>query len=139
MANPNRTFKQPRRINAVSVTLLLLLAGAGYVAFSAWPVVALNADVKNVLEDALPRLYRANLLPEPESTIGSEEVRQLLIEQLQALAVADPETALTIARDARRVAIAVKVETVIDLKAIQKKFPVTLNPRVETSAARVSY
>lgn len=139
MANISRTYRQPRRFNVVSLTLLVLLGGAGYVAFSSWPVIALNSDLKNVLEDALPRLYRANLLPEPESSIGSEQVRQGLIEKLGALGIADPESAMTITRDSRIVAIAVKVDAAIDLKLVNKKIPVPLHPRVETSAARVTY
>ena len=46
---------------------------------------------------------------------------------------------MTITRDSRTVAIAVKVDAVIDLKWINKKIPVPLHPRVETSAARVAY
>jgi hypothetical protein len=139
LANVTRTYKQPRRLNAVSLALLLLAGGAGYLGFSSWPVIALNSDVKNVLEDALPRLYRANLLPEPESTIGTEEVKQALIEKLTALGIADPEAAMTITRDVRLVALAVKIDTTIDLKLAGRKIPITLNPRAETSAARVSY
>ena len=139
MGNGSRTYKQPRRFNVVSLTLLLLLAAAGYVAFAAWPVYTLNSDIKNVLEDALPRVYRANLLPEPESNIGSDQVRAALLEKLEALGIADPETALTITRDQRLVTITVKVDTALDLKLISKKIPVSLNPRVETSAARVTY
>jgi hypothetical protein len=118
---------------------LLLVAAAGYVAFSAWPVVSLYSDVKTTLDDALPRLYRANLLPESEAAIGTEEVRQMLIEKLADLGVGDPGTATTITHDAQTVAIAVKVEATIHLKLVGKKIPVTLNPRVETSAARVTY
>jgi hypothetical protein len=133
------TYRQPRRINAVSVTLLVLLVAAGYVGFCAWPVIALNADVKSALEDALPHLYRANLLPEPESTTGAEEVRQSLIERLTALGIPAPDASLAIARDARTVAITVRVTTEIDLKLIRKKIPLALNPRVATSAERVTY
>lgn len=139
VSNERRTYTQPRRINVVSVTLLLLLAAAVYVGLAAWPVITLNADVKTVLEDALPRLYRTNLLPEPESSLGGEQVRQAVIEKLGALGIPDPETALTITRDARTVAIAVKTTTAIDLKLVRKKIPVTLSPRVETSAERVSF
>ena len=139
MANASRSYTQPRRVNAVSITLLLLLLFAGYLAFSAWPVVALYIDVKSALEDAVPRLYRANLLPDSESEIGTDEVRQTLIEKLTTLGVPDLGTAMTITRDERVVAIAVKLDTAIDLKLIGKKIPVALNPRVETSAARVSY
>ena len=123
----------------MSVTLLVLLVAGGYVAFTAWPVITLQSDVKNALEDALPRLYRANLLPEPESSTVHEEVRGGLIEQLTTLGVPDPAAALTISRDTQKVTIAVKVAATIDLKLIGKKIPVTLNPRVETSAARVAY
>lgn len=139
MANASRKYTQPRRVNAVSITLLLLSLAACYLAFAAWPVISLHADVKSALEDALPRLYRANLLPDSESEIGAEEVRQTLIEKLTALDIPDPGTAMTITRDARVVAIRVKLDTAIDLKVIGKKIRVTLNPRVETSAARVSY
>ncbi len=139
MANASRSYTQPRRVNAVSITLLLLLLFAGYLAFSAWPVVSLYTDVKSALEDAVPRLYRANLLPDSESEIGTGEVRQTLIEKLTTLGVPDPGTAMTITRDERVVAIAVKLDTAIDLKLIGKKIPVALNPRVETSAARVTY
>ena len=139
MATPDRKYRQPRRFNAVSLALLLALFAAAYVAFASWPTVALHADVKSLLEDALPRLYRANLLPEPESTVGSEEIRQGVIEKLTALGIADPENALTISRDARVVAMAVRLRTAIDLKLIHRKIPLTLNPRVETSAERVSF
>lgn len=139
MGSDTRKYKQPRRLNAVSVVLLASLAAVGYVAFSAWPVVTLNADVKNVIEDALPRLYRANLLPEDEATIGADQIRLDLIGKLTSLGVSDPETALTITRDAHVVAIATRITTAIDLKLLRRKIPLTLNPRVETAAARVSY
>jgi hypothetical protein len=136
---PARGYRQPRRLNAVSLTLLVLVVIAAYVGFSAWPVVVLHADIKDALEDALPRLYRANLLPESESDVGAEQVHQLLLEKLTTLGVADPDTALTITRNSQTVSIAVKVNAAINLKLIHKVIPVALNPRVETSAARVAY
>ena len=139
MPNDARTYKQPRRINAVSLTLLALLAAAGYVGYASWPVVSLNSEAKNIIEDALLPLYRANLLPEPDSTVGSDQVRQVLIEKLTAAGVPDPDATLTITRDARVVSIALKIATAIDLKLIKKKIPVALNPRVETNAERVKF
>jgi hypothetical protein len=139
VADQTRKYKQPRRINAVSVVLGILLVSAGYVAFSSWPVFGLSSDVKNELDDALPRLYRANLLPEPEATIGAEEIRRSLIERLTTLGIANPESALTIARDTRVVTIGVDFTTAIDLHLIGKKIPVNLHPRAETSAERVSF
>lgn len=139
MAAGARGYRQPRRLNVVSISLALFLVITGYAAFAAWPVISLNADVRSALDDALPKVYRANLLPEGESALAVEEARRLLLDKLITLGVSNPDGALTITRDARTVAIAVKVQTAIDLKVIGKKIPVTLDPRVETSAARVSY
>lgn len=139
MANSNRTYKQPRRFNVVSLFLLVVLAAAGYVAYAAWPVLSLNGDIKDILEEALPRLYRANLLPEPECTIGTEQVRQTVLEKLTALGIGEPEAALTVTRDPRLVALGVNLNAAIFLKLIGKTIPVRLSPRVETSAARVAY
>jgi len=134
-----RRYQQPRRLNVVSVSLLVLLLIAGYVGYSAWPVILLNADVRSAIEDVLPQLYRANLLPEPESTVATDEARRVLVGKLTSLGVANADAVLTMTRDQKLVAIAVKLDTAIDLKVVGKKFPLTLNPRVETSAARVSY
>jgi hypothetical protein len=139
MAAGARGYRQPRHLNVVSISLALLLAVAGYAAYVAWPVISLNADVRSALDDVLPKIYRANLLPEGESAVAADEARRRLVEQLTTLGVPDPEAALTITRDSKVVAIAVKVDTAVDLKVIGKKIPVTLNPRVETGAARVSY
>ena len=133
------TYKQPRRINAVSVTLAVLVLAAAYVGYRAWHVVSLHADVKNVMEEALPRLYRANLLPDPECNIAAEEVRANLVEKLTALGIGEPEKALTLSRDPQEVAITVRIVSTMELPAIGRRFPVTLAPRVHTSAARVVY
>jgi hypothetical protein len=132
-------YQQPRRINAVSISVLVLLAAACYTVFSAWPVAMLHTDVKAVLDDALPRLYRANLLPEPESANGVDQIRQELVEKLTALGIAEPDAALSITRDTRIVAITAKIVTAIHLKLIHRSIPLTLHPRVETSAERVVY
>lgn len=139
MATGGRGYRQPRRLNAVSISVVLVLAVLGYTTFVAWPVIALNADVRSAMDDVLPKVYRANLLPEGESAVAADEARKLLLDKLTALGVANPDAALSITRDAQTVAISVRLETAVDLKLLGKKLPLTLNPRVETSAARVAY
>lgn len=139
MGNGPRSYRQPRRLNPVSISLLLFLAIAGYLGFAGWPVIALNANVRSVMEDALPKLYRANLLPDTEAAMAADEARRVLVERLTALGVANADGVLTMTRDSKTVAIAVRLDTAVDLKLVGKKIPLTLNPRVETSAARVSY
>ena len=139
MGGTARNYRQPRRLNFVSISLLLFLVIAGYLAFAAWPVISMNANVRSAMEDALPKLYRANLLPDTEAVTAAEETRRVLVERLTALGLANADGTLTMTRDSKVVAIAVRLDTAIDLKIIGKKIPLTLNPRVETSAARVSY
>lgn len=133
------TYKQPRAINAVSLTLFAIVGLAGYAAFAGWPILTLNADIKSAMEDALPRLYRANLLPEPESTTAADQIRQSLTEQLTQLGIEQADAMLHVVRDSTSVAIDVNVVRSLDLKWLHLKFPVRLHPHVETSAARVSY
>ena len=116
MPTPDRKYRQPRRLNAVSVTLLVVLFCAGYFAFACWPTMALHSDVKSALDDALPKLYRANLLPEPESSIGIEQVRQDVLARLTLLGIPDPESALSMSHDSHTVALSVRLRTAIDLK-----------------------
>lgn len=139
MADGVRRYRQPRSLNVVSLALVLLLVIAGYGAYAAWPVISLNADVRSAIDDTLPKLYRANLLPDSEAAIAADEARRLLLEKLTTLGVANADSALTMTRNAKTVAISVRLETAVDLKVLGKKIPLTLNPRAETSAARVSY
>jgi hypothetical protein len=132
------TYRQPRALNLVSATLLLVAAALGYVGYAAWPLVALNADLKNVVEDAVPRLYRANLLPEPESSQSAEQLRQAVVEQLTRLGIENAESALSLSRDEHRVAVALRIRRALDLKLIHYSIPITLHPSAATSAARVS-
>jgi hypothetical protein len=133
------SYKQPRRLNAVSLTLLGLALLAAYIGYEAWPTVTLNADLSSAVEDALPRLYRANLLPEPESSVAADEIQQSLVDKLGALGMDHPEQLVTITRDLKTVAVRVRTRVVVDLPLLHLKLPITLNPHAETSAERVVY
>jgi hypothetical protein len=84
-------YKQPRRINGVSITLLLIVCAVGWVGYSAWPIISVNANVKNELGEALPRVYKANLLPEPTSTDAITRVHDELMSKMKKLGVDDPK------------------------------------------------
>jgi hypothetical protein len=133
------SYKQPRRLNAVSLTLLGLALLAAYIGYEAWPTVTLNADLASAVEDALPRLYRANLLPEPESSVAADEIRQSLVDKVGALGLDQPEELVTITRDAKTVAVRVRARVMVTLALLHLKLPITLSPHAETSAERVSY
>lgn len=132
-------YKKPRRINGVSVSLFLFFAAAVYAAVCAWPVIAQRADAQNALEDALPKVYRANLLPEPEATVAASRVRDTLVERLGTLGIPEPEKALTVKRDTAVVALDLDWAAKVSLVGTTHAFPIKLHSHAETSAARVSF
>lgn len=132
-------YKQPSSLNGVSVALVLLLAAAVWVGLSAWPVLAINSNVKNEIEDALPRLYRANLFPEPNSTAEATTIHDELVEKLKALGVDDPDFQVAIARDDKLVSIEVRYRARLQMKGLRKTYVLAMRPRVQTGAARVEW
>lgn len=132
-------YKKPRRINAVSVSLFLIVAASAYAAVCAWPIIAQRADAQNALEDALPKVYRANLLPEPEATVAASRVRDMLVERLGSLGIPDPDRALEVKRDNAIVALDLDWPAKVSLLGTTHSFPIKLHTHAETSAARVSF
>ena len=86
-------YKQPNAINGVSIALVVLVAATAWLGVSAWPVIALNSNVKNELNDALPRVYRANLRDEPGATIETTRLHDELEAKIRALGVDDGKLA----------------------------------------------
>jgi len=132
-------YKQPKAINGVSIGLVVLVAATAWIGVSAWPVIALNSNVKNELNDALPRLYRANLRDEPGATVEATRLHDELLTKIRGLGVDDGKLAVEIARSAKTVAIEVRYQAAVQLLGLKKTHVVSLHPRVETDAARVEW
>jgi hypothetical protein len=132
------TYKQPRRLNSVSVTLFLMTGLGAWVGISAWPLIALNANVKNELGETLPRAYKANLLPEPTSTESLSRIHDELVEALKKMGVSDPKLDVTITRN-KKIALQARYKTTLTLKGVDKTYELTLEPMVETDSARVEW
>lgn len=132
-------YKQPSSINGVSVGLLVLVAVTAWLGFSAWPLIALNSSVKNELGDFLPRVYRANLRLEPAATEEADRLHDELVARLRTVGVDDPHLKVDVSRSEKKVAIAAGYSVTLVLKWIGKRYPVALNPQVETDAARVEW
>jgi hypothetical protein len=132
------TYKQPRRLNSVSIMLAVVLGLGAWLGISTWPLIAVNANVKNEIGEALPRAYKANLLPEPTSTEGIARIHDELVETIKKLGVADPKAEVTITRD-KKVGIQVRYKATITLKGTDKTYDLTFEPNVETDAARVEW
>lgn len=132
-------YKQPRAINGVSIGLVVLVAATAWLGVSAWPVIALNSNVKNELNDALPRLYRANLRDEPGASTETTRLHDDLEGKIRAMGVDDPKLAIDIGRSQKSVSIEVRYQATVHLIGLTKPRVVALHPRVETDAARVEW
>jgi hypothetical protein len=132
-------YKQPSRINTVSVGLLLLAAAGAWIGVSAWPLIALNASVKTEITDALPRVHHANLLPEPAASDDIARIDSELQAKLRDLGVTDPALDVVIGRGSKTISIEARYRADLVLLWLGKRFPLSLAPRVETEAARVTW
>ena len=132
-------YKQPKAINGVSLGLVVLVAATAWLGLSAWPAIALNSNVKNELNDALPRVYRANLRDEPGATAETTRLHDELEAKIRALGVDDGKMAIDVGRSAKSVSIEVRYHATVHLIGLNKPRVVALHPRVETDAARVEW
>lgn len=139
MAIPATRYKKPSRINAVSISLLLVLAALGYVAHSIWPVLSLRAKVKGELQDALPQLYRWNLRPEAQARPEIIRLRQVLTARLATIGVKDKKLELVIKRDKQLVSIEARFSADATFPVLEKTMRFDLAPKVQTDAARVEW
>ena len=132
-------YKQPSSINGVSAALVVLVALTAWAVASAWPLIALNSSVKNELGEVLPKIYRANLRPEPGASDETARFREELIGTLRALGVTDPKLVIDIRRNEKRISVEARYSAIVTLKGLQKSHTFLLRPRVETDAARVEW
>lgn len=132
-------YKRPGRINAVSITLFLILGAAGYVGYSLWPALQLRASVKNELADALPQLWRLNLHPEQTARPSLIKLKQSLVERIRKVGVKDKKLEVVLDRGKERVGLEARFVASALFPGLGKRVELNMRPRVETDAARVEW
>jgi len=145
---PKGGYKKPKRINRVSVTFFLIFCGMVYVGYSFWPVLALRANVGAVLDDFVPLLYRANIVPEPQRTERIAGLKGDVIKKVKAVpGLHDPKFVVTVRADRlddkkkgeKIVKITVEYHTFVVFEGIDKTYPITIGVSSQTDAARVDW
>jgi hypothetical protein len=137
---PQRTtYKQPRRLNVVSIIMLILLGIAVYLAFYSWPVLVLRLRAKGAIEDMLPILYRANLRGEQYAISEIARIKKELTEKLVKEGVKDKKLEIVVQRSPKLVAIEAHFTALARYPGIEKTYLFHLTPRGETDATRVDW
>lgn len=132
-------YKQPSRLNAVSLTLLLFSVAAVYFAIHTWPVVALRSRAKAEIQDVLPQLWRANLRDTSYAAREEARIKKELTERLRRAGVKDPKLELLVFRDKKLVAIEARFTAPVHYPWIDVHHVYQLAPRAQTDAARVEW
>lgn len=88
MAQPVQ-YKKPRRINAVSVTLVLLLLVGGYALYQWFPLYMMRHEAYRVLQETGSKLAGRAVYYE-EDTNAREELRKDMQRQLVNVGIDDP-------------------------------------------------
>ncbi len=91
------TYGQPRRFNAVTITMLLLAAAGGYWLWRFFPAYFDAWTVDHLLKEAASKTYRLNRLNEPDRT---KELKALVektrLDIMKQANVTDPELDVTL-------------------------------------------
>lgn len=132
-------YRQPKKINPVSITLLLIVSAIAYVIYSVWPVVTLRLRVKSELEDTLPNFYRVNLRPEDYARTEIARMKKELLAKLPKIGVKDKNLEVIFNRGKKRVSIEARFSTTVTFPVLNKTRTFQLAPRAETDAARVDW
>ena len=138
-AKQKTEYKKPRRINVVSVTLLAMVVGAGYLLYAVWPLLSLRSQVRDEMADALPALWRLNLRTEGQARMDLQKLRRTMVDKLRKIGIKDQQFELVIDRDKKRVAMEARYAASAALPGLERKLKLNFSPRVETDAARVDW
>jgi hypothetical protein len=138
---PPTQYKKPRRLNAVSLSMLLFMTLAVYFVYCTWPLIALRLRVKGELEDVMNEFWRINLRS-PGGQGDNPELnglRKNLLARLSSAGVRDPHPEVVFERGKKRIAIEARFHSSAYFPGLDKTYIFELAPRAETHAARVDW
>jgi len=115
------SYGQPRRLNAVTITMILLGLAAGYWVWRFFPAYFDGWSVDHLLKEAASKTYRINMLGEPERgkqlKILVDKTREDIIKQGN---VTDPDLVVNLDLDGNNVAVSADYNVVITHPGISK-------------------
>jgi hypothetical protein len=114
-------YKQPRRLNSVTIVLLIGMVAAGYWFWRFFPAYFDAWTVDHILKEAASKVYRANRMREPERT---QELNGLLdkarSEMQHKASVNDPELLVNLDFDGNNATLTADYRVVITHPVISR-------------------
>ena len=108
---PKIRYKQPRRLNAVSIAILAFMALIGYGMYAIWPAFSLRSNVESELADALPNLWRLNHLADSAVRMQLPQLKRNVIDNVRKAGVRDKKLEVIFERNKKSVAIEARFST----------------------------
>jgi hypothetical protein len=119
--------------------MALLFGGFVYFVVAIWPLLALRSNVKDTLADALPHLWKINLMAEGVARRELIGFKKKLLEDLRRTGVKDKQLELVLARNKKEVALQLRYAAVATFPGTTRTIQLKFSPRVETGAGRVDW
>jgi hypothetical protein len=132
-------YKEPRRLNAVSLGFFLILALIGYAGYAVWPAYSLRSNVESELGDALSTLWKLNHNSTPSARREIEKLKRTVTDRLRKVGVEDKGLQVTFEHNRKFVAMQATFRAPFTLPVLDKTVTMTVRPRVQTDAARVEW
>jgi hypothetical protein len=108
------TYGQPRRLNTVTIVMILLGLAAGYWVWRFFPAYFDGWSVDHLLKEAASKTYRLNMLGEPERSkqlkILVDKVHDDIVKQAS---VTDPDLVVNLDLEGNNVAVSADYNVVI--------------------------
>jgi hypothetical protein len=126
-----KSYDKPRRVNAVSVIIFLMLAAALYAAVQFGPPYYRKWKSSGILSEAANRVYPKRNVPADASSEFFEKVRGETAARLRELGIGDPGLRVLIEASPARVGVSAEYVEIIKHPLVGKITTLSFAPRCD--------
>ena len=107
-------WKRPRKLNGVTITLIVLAIAGGYWLWRFFPVYFDGWTVDHILKETAAAVYRANRLREPERTDTLKElVDKAKSDIIRKANVTDPDLRVDLEIEAEKATVSAEYKAIV--------------------------
>jgi hypothetical protein len=132
-------YKKPHSFNLVTLLLLVGTACGVYLLVYLWPVYSASSRARGVLLDHIPRLYKANLVPDDVSAGMIDKLKESIAAELNKAGINDKAAKIYVTRSPKEITLQVKFKAKARFPFPDRTFEFELSPKVASDATRVDW